>query len=268
MIYEAATQYLCGFLNASLLNSSPSKNIFDDPEWDKELAFGDYNQKLKKMLKESNPEDLITSRINSMLKIKYEDKEGVELFKKVLKEYGWNTTIPDRIAIGELIEYMIFIRNKTRGHGTPSKIPIEFYICLDKLTLFLINGLKNLEFGIFINTYFEEENWLVNLSSGGCPKLFPIYVKSGDLSIYFPISQREKMTQEYESKQSLIKEFEKKSDLVLMEIQNGNEKLWYDLSTFFKSDKGILYAYNGRKKGKEPSYISYTTGDLIRPTII
>jgi hypothetical protein len=133
----------------------------------------------------------------------------------------------------------------------------------------LIHSLKELEFGIFISTCFEEENWLVNLSSGGCPQLFPIEVKSGDLSIYFPISLRKKMTEEYyESKQSLIKEFEKKSDLVLMEIQNGSEKFYYDLTTFFKSDNGIVYAYNGRKKGKEPTYISYTTGELIRPTII
>lgn len=219
-------------------------------------------------MNEADPASPITDKIRILLRKKYTDPEGFAQFKKVLKEYGWTTSIPDSVELEKLMDYMVFIRNKTRGHGTPSKIPIEFYVCLDKLSLFLLHGLMELEFGIFVSTRFEEEDWLVNLSSGGCPKLFPMNAQENNLQMYFPIHAAEDMMKEHASHEELMKEITSKTDHLLLEVKCGEQKQWFDLSTYFKAKEGIVFAYNGRKKGKHATYISYTTGDLIRPSLV
>ena len=52
--------------------------------------------------------------------------------------------------------------------------------------------------------------------------------------------------------------------VLAMEVEQQLE--FYTLDDFFKSEAGVLLAYHGQRKNSR-TYISYVTGDLIRPTM-
>jgi len=273
MIWEAASQFLCGFIFAEPIDEVISSPIYEREGWDKELSFGDYVNYLDKMLKSSD-NGIIINRIRKSFESKYLDEHGIELFSKLIHSYGWKDKIPSKPTLQQLFSFMSFVRNKTRGHGVPSKINFDFYLAMEKLSLFLLHEMQKLDFDLFVTVDKQDSwdklfdrKWLVKLSSGGCPDIFPADVLEDDSDFIFPYYEVNNFISEQEKLKPILESVKTSKSTILLSLIENDKLHLYSLDNFFKSNSGILLAYNGKKKDAK-SFISYTTGELIKPTTV
>ena len=273
MIWEAASQFLCGFIFAEPIDEVKSSPIYDREGWDKELSFGDYVNYLAVMLKSSD-NGIIITRIRKSFESKYLDEHGIELFSKLIHSYGWKDKIPSNPTLQQLFSFMSFVRNKTRGHGVPSKINFDFYLAMEKLSLFLLHEMQKLDFDLFVTIDKEDSwdklfdrKWLVKLSSGGCPDIFPADILENDSDFIFPYYEVKNFISEQEKLKPILESVKSSKSTILLTLIENDKLHVYSLDNFFKSNSGILLAYNGKKKDAK-SFISYTTGELIKPTTV
>ena len=273
MIWEAASQFLCGFIFAEPIDEVKSSPIYEREGWDKELSFGDYVNYLAEMLKSSD-NGIIISRIRKSFESKYLDEQGIELFSKLIHSYGWKDKIPSNPTLQQLFSFMSFVRNKTRGHGVPSKINFDFYLAMEKLSLFLLHEMQKLDFDLFVTVDKEDcwdklfdRKWLVKLSSGGCPDIFPADILENDSDFIFPYYEVKNFISEQEKLKPILESVKSSKSTILLTLIENDKLHVYSLDNFFKSNSGILLAYNGKKKDAK-SFISYTTGELIKPTTV
>ena len=273
MIWEAASQFLCGFIFAEPIDEVKSSPIYEREGWDKELSFGDYVNYLDKMLKSSD-NGIIITRIRKSFESKYLDEHGIELFSKLIHSYGWKDKIPSKPTLQQLFSFMSFVRNKTRGHGVPSKINFDFYLAMEKLSLFLLHEMQKLDFDLFVTVDKEDSwdklfdrKWLVKLSSGGCPDIFPADKLEDDSDFIFPYYEVKNFISEQEKLKPILESVKSSKSTILLTLIENDKLHLYSLDNFFKSNSGILLAYNGKKKDSK-SFISYTTGELIKPTTV
>ena len=273
MIWEAASQFLCGFIFAEPIDEVKSSPIYEREGWDKELSFGDYVNYLAVMLKSSD-NGIIISRIRKSFESKYLDEQGIELFSKLIHSYGWKDKIPSNPTLQQLFSFMSFVRNKTRGHGVPSKINFDFYLAMEKLSLFLLHEMQKLDFDLFVTVDKEDSwdklfdrKWLVKLSSGGCPDIFPADKLEDDSDFIFPYYEVKNFISEQEKLKPILESVKSSKSTILLTLIENDKLHLYSLDNFFKSNSGILLAYNGKKKDSK-SFISYTTGELIKPTTV
>ena len=273
MIWEAASQFLCGFIFAEPIDEVKSSPIYEREGWDKELSFGDYVSYLDKMLKSSD-NGIIINRIRKSFESKYLDEHGIELFSKLIHSYGWKDKIPSKPTLQQLFSFMSFVRNKTRGHGVPSKINFDFYLAMEKLSLFLLHEMQKLDFDLFVTIDKQDSwdklfdrNWLVKLSSGGCPDIFPADILEDDSDFIFPYYEVKNFISEQEKLKPILESVKSSKSTILLSLIENDKLHLYSLDNFFKSNSGILLAYNGKKKDAK-SFISYTTGELIKPTTV
>jgi hypothetical protein len=291
MIWEAVAQWLCGFLFAKTLNDKEVSPFHEQEGWDKDLSFGDFVSNLDKML--NTDDGPISARINKFWKSKYNDYVGMELLKKLMLNYGWKSKINSEPTLKQLFSYMNFVRNKTRGHGIPSKIHFDFYFVLEKLSIFLVHSIKELNFNLFVSlnpndlqlnqtgeTDFQSklksktifstlginDIWIVKLSSGGCPNIYPYQTDYKYNTSYFPYSETSKFVNEYINMKSVFEIFGSEKCNILLTFEENNVLHQYKLDSFFRSKSGVIFSYHGKKKGIK-SFISYTTGALIKPSI-
>jgi hypothetical protein len=267
MVWEASVQYLCGFLLAKPINSLEPSTFFMQKAWNKDLSFGDFVSNLDQLLK--TPEDgVIFKRIRKLMNVKYQDEEGMKLFTNLLIFYGWKDEIPSKPSVQKLIAFMSFLRNKTRGHGIPSKVDYDFFLILEKLSLFLLSEIQNLNFGLYTVIDAEEwnEKWLVNLSAGGCPDLFPFIDSEDQLTASYPYYSKTEFIAKRKNLAPLIESMIHTKARVVLAMEVEQQLEFYTLDDFFKSEAGVLLAYHGQRKNSR-TYISYVTGDLIRPTM-
>ncbi|MCE2683283.1 MAG: hypothetical protein LW704_10080 [Cryomorphaceae bacterium] len=235
----------------------------------------------------------ISARINKFWKSKYNDYVGMELLKKLMLNYGWKSKINSEPTLKQLFSYMNFVRNKTRGHGIPSKIHFDFYFVLEKLSIFLVHSIKELNFNLFVSlnpndlqlnqtgeTDFQSklksktifstlginDIWIVKLSSGGCPNIYPYQTDYKYNTSYFPYSETSKFVNEYINMKSVFEIFGSEKCNILLTFEENNVLHQYKLDSFFRSKSGVIFSYHGKKKGIK-SFISYTTGALIKPSI-
>ncbi len=273
MIWEAASQFLCGFIFAEPIDEVKSSPIYEREGWDKELSFGDYVNYLDKMLKSSD-NGIIITRIRKSFESKYLDEHGIELFSKLIHSYGWKDKIPSKPTLQQLFSFMSFVRNKTRGHGVPSKINFDFYLAMEKLSLFLLHEMQKLDFDLFVTIDKQDSwdklfdrKWLVKLSSGGCPDIFPADILEDDSDFIFPYYEVKNFISEQEKLKPILESVKSSKSTILLTLIENDKLHLYSLDNFFKSNSGILLAYNGKKKDAK-SFISYTTGELIKPTTV
>jgi hypothetical protein len=268
MLWEASSQYFCGFLFAKQLNDQNTINLYEQEGWNKELSFGDFVNNLDKLLKLANSSP-ITNCIESLLQTKYTDKKSIELLSKLLRYYGWKDKINSEPNIRQLFTFMSFVRNKTRGHGIPSKVDFEFYLVLEKISIFLLSEIQKMNFGLYVQ--YEDQKlvnrkFILNLSSGGCPDIFLAVLEDELMEEYYPYFEKERFVLSQKELQPINEGFVNSNTKVLLSLYDNNELHLYSLDDFFKTESGILYAYHGIRKNHK-SYISYTTGEHIRPTL-
>jgi hypothetical protein len=167
----------------------------------------------------------------------FENTDELNEYKKILQTtFGYNQKENVRFRAIDFMNWVVFIRNKTRGHGSPSRVSSELYQLLEVNTLRLLQAIAE---------HFEPE--LLMCSS-------EFYVMQRGMNFDF-IYYNEQPLPEGVSR-------EIKKPYVRHTKSNG----WYTSDELLIS-KDNIYLLSAVKKGK-CEWICYNTGELIRPDVI
>jgi hypothetical protein len=154
---------------------------------------------------------------------------------------------------------MAYIRNKTRGHGTPSKVEFDFYVTLDLISIFIVHCISKIEVETFSRQIINDKEWLLYYNAGGNVILHPL--DSSENLDYWKDSFDWNYLNKMEDAKKHLKET---NQSVYFKIKYQEEIHWIKSESYFKCKEGIIYMYDGINKD-EAEWISFTTGAVIRP---
>lgn len=198
--------------------------------------------------------------VKAILKTEYSDSENFSRLRKyLLEDLHYDKAVSDSPTLFDLFNYLGFIRNKTRGHGTPSKVEFEFYVTLDLISIFITHCLSKIEFETYTRQTIQEKEWLLYYNAGGNVVLHPLD-ESENLAFW-----EDSFDWQYLDKMEVAKEqLTAESQSVYFKVSLKDSSYWVPADTYFKCKEGIIYMYDGINKG-EAEWISFTTGAVIRP---
>jgi len=261
-IAEVIIRYLVGFLHATQQNTDYQLNKYDYET--KAISFGGALSYLSQFRKKHLPNSILEKRIQSYLAFQYTDVENIESLRKYMIDLGWTERLTTKPDIELLFWWISNIRNKTRGHGTPSKVDFEFYVCIQKIILFVVHEFSRLGIEMYVRSNIEDQKWIINYSKGGLPVLFPDEIeidRKVHFNIYMPDDEIDSIINTATITKNNVPENSQVPYIKLEE--NGKVEWWKCENHFFEKD-GIIYLLNQRNEKKE-NWISFTTGDIIRP---
>jgi hypothetical protein len=268
-ISECIVRYLCGFCFA--VRNKDGLRINNDLSFDtKSISFGtcvDYLARWKKSDVNSTL-SILETRIKNYLDINYIDYENIENLISFLKNLNPNAKVKHthKPSVIDLLWWMVAIRNKTRGHGTPSKVDYQFYICLEKVTLFLLSEISKLNFAIAIRIKLEDQEWTIDLSKGGLPVIVP-NVENLEKNIHLnPMLSNNEFEKYRERQIDILENIPKNDDQLYLKVTQDDNFEWWKCKDYFKVNNGIVYILNQRTDSVE-SWISFSTGKIMRPEI-
>jgi hypothetical protein len=268
-ISECITRYLCGFCFAT--RSQDGLSIDNALSFDtKAISFGTCVDYLARWKKGNNIGVLaiLKSKVIDYLDTVYTDDKNVDELISFLKNMNPNAKVKysRKPAVIDLFWWLTYIRNKTRGHGTPSKVDFQFYICLEKVTLFLLSEISKSNFEIAIRTRLDDQEWTVDLSKGGLPLIVP-GVDNLDKNIHLNPMLSENEFESYKKRHLDILENIPENDVELyLKVSHEGSVEWWKCKDYFKVMNGVVYILNQRTDVLE-SWISFSTGRIMRPDI-
>lgn len=164
-------------------------------------------------------------------------KNEVQLakYKKILKEtFGYDQKENLSFKVIDFLDWIVFVRNKTRGHGSPSRVNYELYemVEVNLFRLFkLIADYYNPEIIVFNERFYSHQQGM-NFDFKKC-------VDNSELP------------------NGLNRDLEK----VFFKTNQTNQ---WQTSNELKFINNNIYLLNAIKKGKH-EWLCYNTGELIRP---
>ena len=198
--------------------------------------------------------------VKAILKTEYSDAVNFSRLRKyLLEDLHYDKAVSDSPTLFDLFNYLGYIRNKTRGHGTPSKVEFEFYVTLDLISIFITHCLSKIEFETYTRQTIQEKEWLLYYNAGGNVVLHPLD-ESENLDYWEQSFDWQYLDKMETAKEQLTAE----NQSVYFKVRLNDSPYWVPAATYFKSKEGIIYMYDGINKG-EAEWISFTTGAVIRP---
>jgi len=198
--------------------------------------------------------------VKAILKTEYSDAVNFSRLRKyLLEDLHYDKAVSDSPTLFDLFNYLGYIRNKTRGHGTPSKVEFEFYVTLDLISIFITHCLSKIEFETYTRQTIQEKEWLLYYNAGGNVVLHPLD-ESENLDYWEQSFDWQYLDKMETAKEQLTAE----NQSVYFKVRLNDCPYWVPAATYFKSKEGIIYMYDGINKG-EAEWISFTTGAVIRP---
>lgn len=259
-IAEVAARYLFSLTNE--FNNCLDKNencIQDRNSKYSQLSFGPCVGYLR-TISEKGKLNAFEKSIKALLKTKYTDSDNFERLKKYLiTDLHYDKKVSDEPTLFDLFNYMAYIRNKTRGHGTPSKVEFEFYVTLDLISIFIVHCISKIEIETYCRQIINDKEWLLYYNAGGNVVLHPL--DTNENLEYWKDSFDWKYLDKMEEAKKHIDEI---NQSVYLKIKYQEEIHWIKAETYFKCKEGIIYMYDGINKD-EAEWISFTTGAVIRP---
>ena len=167
-------------------------------------------------------------------------KNEVQLtkYKKILKEtFGYDQKENLSFRVIDFLNWIVFVRNKTRGHGSPSRVNYELYEMIEVNLLRLFKSIAD---------YYNPEIIVFNES---------FYSHQQGMNFDF-----KKCVDNSELPKGLNRDLEK----VFFKTKQTSE---WQTSNEIKFVNNNIYLLNAIKKGKH-EWLCYNTGELIRPDII
>ena len=259
-IAEVAARYLFSLVNeVTIYLDKNENNIQDRNKYYSKLSFGPCVGFLRTII-EKGTLNVFEKLIKELLEIKYNDSENyIRLKKYLVEDLHYDKEIKDEPTLFDLFNYLAHIRNKTRGHGTPSKVEFEFYVTLDLISIFIVHCISKIEIETFSRQIINDKEWLLYFNAGGNVILHPL--DSNENIEYWKDSFDWKYLDKMEETKNLIQET---NQSVYLKIKYQEETHWIKSETYFKCKEGIIYMYDGINKD-EAEWISFTTGAVIRP---
>lgn len=259
-IAEVAARYLFSLTNEFNNYLDKNENSIQDRNTKyTQLSFGPCVGFLR-TISEKGKLNAFEKSIKELLKTKYTDSDNFERLKKYLiTDLHYDKKVSNEPTLFDLFNYMAYIRNKTRGHGTPSKVEFEFYVTLDLISIFIVHCISKIEIETFSRQTINEKEWLLFYNAGGNVVLHPLD-KNENLD-YWKDSFDWKYLDKMEEAKDQLKEIDTS---VFFKIKYKSETHWMKAANFFKCKEGIIFMYDGINKN-EAEWISFTTGAVIRP---
>ena len=259
-ISEVSARYLFSLINE--VNNYLDKNEDSIQERNTkyaQLSFGPCVGFLR-TISEKGKLNAFEKSIKKVLKTKYTDSENCQRLKKYLiTDLHYDKDVKEEPTLFDLFNYMAYIRNKTRGHGTPSKVEFEFYVTLDLISIFIVHCISKIQVETFSKQVINDKEWLLYYNAGGNVILHPL---NPDENLeYWKDSFDWKYLDKMEDAKKHIQET---NQSVYLKIKYQEEIHWIKAETYFKCKVGIIYMYDGINKD-EAEWISFTTGAVIRP---
>ena len=260
-IAEVGARYIFSLVNEInfFLEGKEEKVNFRN-EKHKLLSFGVCIGFLRDNLIEGKKLNEFEKSVKAILKTQYSDSENFSRLRKyLLEDLHYDKAVGDSATLFDLFNYLGFIRNKTRGHGTPSKVEFEFYVTLDLISIFITHCLSKIELETFTRQTIQEKEWLLYYNAGGNVVLHPLN-ELENLDYWEQSFDWQYLDKMEAAKEQLTAE----NQSVYFKLSLNNSSYWVPADTYFKCKDGIIYMYDGINKG-EAEWISFTTGAVIRP---
>ena len=259
-IAEVAARYLFSLTNEVNNYLNKNENSVEDRNAKyTQLSFGPCVGFLR-TISEKGKLNAFEKSIKELLKTEYTDNNNFERLKKYLiTDLHYDKKVSDEPTLFDLFNYMAYIRNKTRGHGTPSKVEFEFYVTLDLISIFIVNCISKIEIETFSRQTINDKEWLLYYNAGGNVVLHPL--EPNENLEYWKDSFDWKYLDKMEEAK---KQIDETNQSVYFKIKHQEEIHWIKAETYFKCKEGIIYMYDGINNN-EAEWISFTTGAVIRP---
>jgi hypothetical protein len=262
-IAEVAARYLFSLVNEVNIDLNKNENSVEDRnKFYSKLSFGPCVGFLRGNVIGKKNRDLneFEKTVKELLEIKYTDSDNFERLRKYLiTDLHYDKKVSDEPTLFDLFNYMAYIRNKTRGHGTPSKVEFEFYVTLDLISIFIVNCISKIEIETFSRQTINKKEWLLYYNAGGNVVLHPL--EPNENLEYWKDSFDWKYLDKMEDAK---KQIDETNQSVYFKIKHQEEIHWIKAETYFKCKEGIIYMYDGINNN-EAEWISFTTGAVIRP---
>jgi hypothetical protein len=198
--------------------------------------------------------------IANILKTKYTDQVNYHRLKiYLISNLNYEENLSDNPTLFDLLSYVCYIRNKTRGHGTPSKVEFDFYVTLDLISIFITHCISKIDVQTFTRQSINDKEWMLYYNLGGNLIINPINEVKDYEFWQNTIDWDYRSTIERVKKEILISD-----DKVYFNINLNGERILIQSQNYFKCKEGVIYMYDGYNNG-EADWISFTTGSVIRP---
>ncbi|WP_353083295.1 hypothetical protein [Flavobacterium sp.] len=259
-IAEVAARYLFSLVNEVNIDLNKNENSVEDRNAKySQLSFGPCVGFLR-TLTEKGTLNAFEKSIKQLLKTNYTDSGNFERLRKYLiTDLHYDKKVSDEPTLFDLFNYLAYIRNKTRGHGTPSKVEFEFYVTLDLISIFIVHCISKIEIETFSRQTINDKEWLLYYNAGGNVVLHPL--EPNENLEYWKDSFDWKHLDKMEEAK---KQIDETNQSVYFKIKHQDEIHWIKAETYFKCKEGIIYMYDGINNN-EAEWISFTTGAVIRP---
>ena len=267
-VAECMIRYLVGFLHA--MRVGDGKNLHGNLPFDtKTIAFGSCTNFLARWKKsDAAAETMLGTRISALLDVVYNDTENVEALVKYIRimNPGVTAKYSQKPTLLELSLWMVTVRNKTRGHGTPSKVDYGFYVCLQKMVLFMLAECSMLELSPCYIAEVDGQKWTFHLSSGGYPEPVPI-VEELQKGVHFnPLLEDEMIERLTTNHRRILANIPADDESLYLYVADGEQSEWWRCNKHFYVKDAIVHLLNELDEKKE-SWISFSTGQIMRPEI-
>jgi hypothetical protein len=205
------------------LNIFENKNAIN-PETDLQFSFG---SEVSKLRSSEFAKDVL-----------FRNDIQLKKYKKILKEtFGYDQKENLSFRVIDFFNWIVFVRNKTRGHGSPSRVNYELYEMVEVNLLRLFKSIAD---------YYDPE--IIVFNEG-------FYSHQKGMNFDFT-----KCLENSELPEGLHRDLEK----VFFKTKQTSE---WQTSNELKFVNNNIYLLNAIKKGKH-EWLCYNTGELIRPDII
>lgn len=257
-IAEACARFLLGLLMVEQASVDDNSTIEYRNKNLSSVSFGKCMNMLRTGIKQNTP---LATEIRTVLNTEYKDKDNIARLDKFMRKLGLKNLIgnsKNNHTVLEILNRITSIRNKTRGHGTPSKVDWEFYVALDLLSVFFVHSLLPISAKIYSKAAFLNEPIYLNYNYGGVLVADTEVIDAAQWKLTFDYTQRSIF-------KDVKNEFAKRDENLLLSLETENGIVHMDMSIYFKQKEGKIFFWNGLTDKREEQWISFTTGGIIRP---
>ena len=267
-VAECAIRYLVGFAHAQRIPDGTG--IHGNLAFDtKAIAFGSCNDFLARWKKAgAGNETLLGTRISAFLDVVYEDEKNIEELVRFIRimNPGVSAKYSQKPTMLELCWWLVTIRNKTRGHGTPSKVDFNFYIALEKTVLFMLAELAELQLEPCYIAEVDSIKWSFSLWNGGYPDPVPL-VDELQKNVHFnPMADNAEIELMTLAHNRIVAYIPPGDESLYLRVADDGMEEWWKCDNHFNVKDAIVHLLNQRDEKKE-SWISFSTGRIMRPEI-
>lgn len=170
-----------------------------------------------------------------------EDGKLMEEVREYWKEaFNWTASMSQNPTVEEAFGWMVYIRNKTRGHGSTSRIKEELYVVVEALTFLLLDRVKDhADLEIMVRDVKEDGTVFLTRRHG----MRLDFIEKEDPSVSSLVGAKSEV-----------------------HFRKVGEEEWRT-SNLLKAENGHVFLLNEIRKGHR-EWVCFSTGELIRPASI